>query len=109
MATKRFEFDWRDKLKQHDIIKHKKNGKIRVVRGVHMSGMTRGRLVAVKVIKQRCFKTSMNSPYTYLDRCILSNYVKLDVRSKPNPDIDQDATQIYNLYKYSCTDLVGIP
>lgn len=109
MGTKRFEFDWRDHLKMHDIIKHKKNGKIRVVRGFHMSSVIRGRLVAVKVIKQRCFKTSMNSPYTYLDRCLLANYVKLEVRAKPNPEIDNDIRKIWGQYKYSCTELVGIP
>lgn len=109
MGTKRFEFDWRDHLKMYDIIKHKKNGKIRVIRDAYMSCTVKDRLASVKVVKQRCFKTSMNSPYTYLDRCLLANYVKLEVRAKPNPEIDNDVKKIYGQYKYSCTELVGIP
>ena len=105
---KEFQSDWRDELKPHDIIKHKKTGKLRVIRAIRMSRMTPWRLVAVLVIKQKCLNPYMHTAFTHIDRCVLANYVKLQVRAKLNPDIDDDAKRV-GKHKYSCTDLVGIP
>mgnify|MGYP006266315153 CR=1 FL=1 len=100
--------DWRDDLRPGDIIKGK-NGKIRVVRVVYPSCTVAGRLNAVKVIKQKCFKTYQSSPYTHLDRWTLGTYVKLQVRSKLGTEIDEDISKTYGDYKFSCRDIAGIP
>lgn len=101
--------DWRDDLQPGDIIKGKKNGKIRVIRVVYPSRMVFGRLNAVKVVKQKCFRTYQSSPYTYLDRYTLGKYVKLQVRSKLGSEIDEDIKRVYGEYKFACIDIAGVP
>jgi hypothetical protein len=78
--------DWRDSLKEYDIIKHVRNKTIRVVREAKYANY--GFLYGVWVIKQKCNKYP--SPYTLIDRYNLQMYEKLTVKAKADLLVEKD-------------------
>lgn len=97
--------DWRDSLKENDIIRHVQNKKIRVVREAQYANY--GFLYGVWVIKQKC--NNYPSPYTLINRYSLQMYEKLTVVAKKDLSVEKDFKErFFTNDGYICEDLVGL-